>query len=186
MTTSINRQLTLLVQGILEKHKIDSLQLEVDLVSSLQRMWTEGGRDPSKLAEIRENILKSMLAGAARVEKLASMESRVKMSLGIETNGGSRYEDMLNFLLKKDSEGQSVEEYAKWCKDNPFEAPKPFQISMRPALLSETWPMAFQKPQVVERPEHVVFTGGEDVPNAVPNPFQKPAILRRPTQVDSD
>jgi hypothetical protein len=155
MTTSINRQLTLLVQGILGKHKVDSLQLEVDLVSSLQRMWTEGGRDPSKLTSIREDILKSMLAGAAMVNEQAEMEKRVKTSLQISVDGRSRYDDMIKFLLKKDAEGQTVERYADWCRDNPFEAPKPFQISMRPALLEETWLMAFP-----ERKEYVAQPTG--------------------------
>jgi hypothetical protein len=151
MTTSINRQLTLLVQGILGKHKVDSLQLEVDLVSSLQRMWTEGGRDPSKLTSIREDILKSMLAGGLKEHKMAEMEGRVRAALSINIDGRSRYEDMLKFILKKDEQGQTIEQYAKWIRENPYDAPKPFKIAEKPDMLMLTWDMAFA-PQSVRKP----------------------------------
>ena len=159
MTTSINRQLTLLVQGILGKHKIDNLQVEVDLVSSLQRMWTEGGRDPAKLAEIRENILKSMLAGGLKEHKMAEMEGRVKACMNISVSG-PYYEDMLKFLMKKDEEGETVEQFAKWCKENPYDAPKFFKIAEKPNLLKVNWPAAFTNR--VER--EVADTDSSEIP----------------------
>lgn len=149
MTTTINRQLSLLVQGVFKKYNVDNLQMEIDLVSSFQRMFTEGGRDPAKLAKLREEILESMLMQGRYENDKALMEGRVKACMGISIDGRSRYEDMVSFLVKKDAEGQTVEQYAAWCRENPFEAPKPFQISQRPDLLIETWNMAFQVQQVV-------------------------------------
>lgn len=143
MATSINRQLTLLVKGILEKYKIDNLQLEIDLVSSLQRMWTEGGRDPAKLASIRENILDSILEGARTENAYVEMEGRAAAALRININGGTNFEEVIKFLIKKEKENQTIEQYARWMNENPYSAPKGFQIAMTPHLLIRTWPMAF-------------------------------------------
>lgn len=184
MSTTINRQLSLLVQGLLGKYGIDNLQLEIDLVASLQRMWVEGGRDPQKLAVLREEILSEMLCSAAMDNAMAEMEGRVKKCMGISVDGRARYRDMIRFLIKKDKEGQKIEDYAKWADENPFTAPKFFKIAEKPDLLMTTWEMAFQTKQVIERPEHQPFVGGED--HGVPNPFQKPDILRRSVSVDRD
>lgn len=143
--TTVNRQLSLLVKGILESHKIDHFQLEVDLVSSLQRMWNEAGRDASKMVTIREEILSAMLAQGAAENKLADMEGRVKMCMGISIDGRGRYTDMLKFLVRKDEKGQSLEKYAQWCRENPYDAPKFFKIAEKPELLMTTWEMAFQE-----------------------------------------
>lgn len=143
MTTTINRQLTLLVQGIHGKYGIDNLQLEVDLVSSLQRMWVEGGKDPQKLSKIREEILDSLLAGAKNENEYIEMEGRAAAALRININGGSSFEEVIKFLIKKEKEGQTIEQYARWCNENPYNAPKGFQIAMTPHLLIRTWPMAF-------------------------------------------
>lgn len=152
MSTTINRQLSLLVKGILvDKYKIDNLQLEIDLVSALQRMWTEGGRDPAKLSRLREEILSALLGQGKLENDKALMEGRVKACMNISIDGRSRYDEMVRFLVKKDAEGQRVEQYAVWCKENPFEAPKAFQISQRPDLLMETWTMAFSEKQESEQ-----------------------------------
>jgi hypothetical protein len=145
MSTTINRQLSLLVQGIFEKYNVDNLQMEIDLVSSFQRMFVDGGRDPAKLTRIREDVLSSILAGAKSESDKAEMEGRVKRCMAISIDGRSRYDDMLRFLVKKDKDGQTVEKYAEWCKNNPFEAPKFFKIAEKPDLLMTTWDMAFQK-----------------------------------------
>lgn len=150
MTTTINRQLTLLVEGATKKYEIDNFQFEVDLVSALQRMWTEGGRDPSKLVKIREEIEAAWFKGARDLDKLSAMEARVKACMGISIDGRSRYEDMLKFLIKKEGEGQTVEQYAAWCIANPIYAPKFFQIALRPDVLEETWNMAFMGMKIVE------------------------------------
>ena len=155
--TTANRQLTLLVSGVLRKHKIDNLQLEIDLVSSIHRMYDEAGRDVSKMVSIREEILDSFLAGAAKENEITSMEKRVKDCMGISIDGRSRYENMLKFLVKKEEQGQKVEQYAKWCKENSFERPKPFQIASRPALLMETWTMAFPEVKEISRPTGTGF-----------------------------
>jgi hypothetical protein len=142
--TTVNRQLSLLVKGILESYKIDILQLEVDLVSALQRMWNEAGKDPAKMVAIREEILTAMLAQGAFENKLAEMESRFKAATGLSLDGRSRYDQMLRFLVKKDEEGQSVEQYARWCRENPYDAPKFFKIAEKPDMLMLTWGLAFQ------------------------------------------
>jgi hypothetical protein len=181
MSTTISRQISLLVKGILDKYKIDDLQLEIDLVASFQRMFTEGGKDPEKLSRIREDVLSSMLQGAAAENELAKMEGRVKRAMKISCDGRSRYSDMLRFLVKKDVEGQTVEQYAKWCESNPFNAPKFFQIADRPDRLMETWEMAFVEQVDEIRPEYIKVTNDENEPKAIPNPYKKPSILSRET-----
>lgn len=158
MTTTINRQISLLVKGILFKYQIDNLQLEIDLVSSFQRMVLEGGKDPSKFSNIREDILDAMLANAKIENDKAIMEGRVKRSMGFSIDGRARYDDMLKFLLKKDAEGQTVEEYARWCNANPYDAPKFFKIAEKPDTLMVTWSMAFpERSQEVARPTGTGF-----------------------------
>lgn len=155
--TTANRQLTLLVAGILEKHKIDNLQLEIDLVSSIHRMYTEAGKDISKMVSIREEILDSFLIGAAKENEKTSMEKRVKDCMGISIDGRGRYDDMIKFLIKKDSEGQAVEEYARWSVANPYDAPKFFKIAEKPDLLMVTWNMAFPESKEISRPTGTGF-----------------------------
>lgn len=187
--TTLKRQLDLLIGGVLRAHQIDNLQLEVDLSSSVYRMVSEGERDPAKWVSVREDILSSILAGARDENEIVEMEGRVKGALGITINGSHRFEDMLKFLVRKDKEGQPIEKYGRWCRENPYEAPKAFQIAKNPDLLKLTWEMAFapiQDRHVIERPEHVRFTESEDVPNTVPNPYKKPAILRRQASPNSD
>lgn len=142
--TTVNRQLSLLVKGIFEAYRVDNFQLEVDLVSALQRMWGEAGRDTAKMVVIREEILSAMLAQGAFENKLADMEGRFRAATGLSLDGRSRYDKMLRFLLRKDEEGQSIEKYAQWCRENPYDAPKFFKIAEKPDLLMTTWGMAFQ------------------------------------------
>lgn len=186
--TTVNRQLSLLVRGVLQSNEVDNLKLEIDLVSSLHRMWFEGGKDPAKLASVREDVISSLLESASGENELVAMEGRVSKSLGISIDGRSRYDDMLKFLVRKDKEGQAVEKYAQWCKDNPFEAPKAFQIANRPALLVETWNMAFMEepkpdieyPKVVADEEEAKFV---PPPNARPKNLPPPRPRTRPTSV---
>lgn len=153
--TTVNRQLSLLVKGIFEAYKVDNFQLEVDLVSALQRMISEGGKDPARMVVIREEILSSLLEGGRVEEEKIQMEGRIKAALGITTNGSHDFEEVIKFLVKKDKAGQPLEKYARWCRENPYDAPKPFQIAKTPSLLMKTWEMAFQT-----TPERVIQPTG--------------------------
>ena len=64
---------------------------------------------------------------------------------------------MIRFLLKKDAEGQSVELFAEWCRNNPFNAPKFFKIAEMPDLLMVNWPAAFAE-YAVKVSEYVTLT----------------------------
>lgn len=173
--TTLHRQLSILIGGILSSYKIDNLQLEIDLVSSVHRMVHE--KDPRKWVEVREDVLAGLLKGAFEENEMAQMETRVKKSMKISCDGRSRYSEMLRFLMKKDKEGQTVEKYAQWCESNPFSAPKFFQIADRPDRLMETWEMAF----VEQADESMIYKKVANVEEekAVPNPYQKPEILRQ-------
>ena len=176
-TTTFNRQLSLLVKGILEANKIDDLKLEIDLVTAVHRL-VEARKDPAEMVRVREDALSSFLAGAAKESEFIEMEGRVKKSMGISIDGRGSYEKMVRFLVAKDKEGQTVEKYAQWCKDNPFTAPKFFQIAQKPDLLMTTWEMAFiSEPSEEVRPEYQKVTHVET--EAVPNPYEKPSILRK-------
>lgn len=177
--TTIKRQISLLVKGILEANNIDDLKVEIELVCAFHRLAYEG-KDVKDVVRIREETLASLLKGAASENELIEMEKRVKSAMGISVDGRSRYEEMLKFLVRKDKEGQKVEQYADWCKKNPFTAPKLFKIAERPAHLMETWEMAFAEKVDEIRPEYTKVANVEET-NAVPNPYQKPSILRKKT-----
>lgn len=156
--TTAYRQVKLLVEGLLQNNGIDNLKAEVDLINAFYRMLTEGQKDHAKLVEIREDALSGYINAAAEQNKLIDMEGRVKACMGITIDGRGRYDKMLKFLIMKDVDGQTVEQYARWCKENPYSAPKFFKIAEKPDLLVTTWEMAFQKPverQVVEMTDEI-------------------------------
>ena len=154
--TTDSRQIGMIVRGILSKHNLDNLQLEIDLTESFKR-YMDGKKQGRDIAKIREEILLSLEIGALKENAKINMEARVKLSLGIEVSGRSRYNDMIRFLLKKDAEGQSVELFAEWCRNNPFNAPKFFKIAEMPDLLMVNWPAAFAE-YAVKVSEYVTLT----------------------------
>jgi len=137
-----SRNIKLLIEGTLKTYGIDNLKLEIDLFSGVRRILESA--EPVRTREkILASLQKTLEVGALEEDLRINMESRVKLSMGIDVSGRDRYREMIEFLVKKDAAGQSIEHFAEYCRDNPFNAPKPFQIAEKPHLLQINWPSAF-------------------------------------------
>lgn len=151
--TTDSRQIGMMTQAILAKYQVDNLQLEIDLSSALLAYLREK-QAGTPTGKIREKVLAAMEIAAAKSTKYDDMARRVKQALGLEVTGRSRYDGMMEFLLKRDAAGEAIEVYSQWQNDNPYKAPASFKIAERPELLEETWGMAFVKKTDERRPEY--------------------------------
>ena len=140
--TTDSRQIGLLVGGILQHYGIDNLQLEIDLSSAVKRYFDERYKSGDK-AGIRERIMKDMEVAAANAKQKEQMEVRVMSAIGINASG-ERFSNMIDWLIKEEEEGKTIEGFKSWWdKQNEFKRPALWKISDRPALLHELWPSAF-------------------------------------------
>ena len=140
--TTDTRQLRLLIEGTIQAYGIDNLQLEIDLFSGIKRLLESD--TPVRTREtVLASLRKTLELGALRENLVINMEARVKACMGIDVSGRERYRPMIDYLIKKDTEGQTVEAFAKWCQEHPFNAPKAFKIAENPDLLMINWPAAF-------------------------------------------
>jgi len=154
MTESTNqRQIILLVKGIMQKHNLTDLQVEIDFSSAFWRYVTE--RKAGRTAvQIREDILKDLEIGAAKATAQENMESRIKFATGLSVNELWYRDGVIDFLIARDAEGQTVEHFAKACTDDPYNMPKFFKFSERPSLIKDNWGLAFMKKTDEVRPAY--------------------------------
>jgi hypothetical protein len=154
MTTTDKRQITELVKPILEKHGIDSLQLEIDLIGAFWRYVVErkAGRD---IAQVRIDILKDMQVGATRVTEREAMESTIRSALGIDpTATPAIWDTVIDFLLKAEKRGERLAEFAQACIADPYGMPKAHQIAQKPSLIQSMWPkVSFSENKIHAKPD---------------------------------
>lgn len=158
MTQSTDsRNISKLVKDILASNQIDNLKLEVDIVSAWKRYvaMRDDGKSP---AETREKIVEEMgLLGFIGVSDLVRERIRMQqiimdtMSLNVEESN-SDWEAVIDFCLKMEKQGQTVKQYQQWRTTDVFNSPKSHQIALKPRLIKDTWPQAFQTVQK-ETPE---------------------------------
>src|SRR5688572_13787281 len=155
MTESTNqRQIILLVKGIMHKHGIDDLQVEIDFTSAFWRYITERKAGRSA-AQIREDILNDLGIATVKSTKQEEMESRIKFATGLSVNERWYRDGVIDFLIYRDAEGQTIEHFAKACTDDPYNMPKFFKFSEFPSLIKDNWGLAFpEKKESYVRPEY--------------------------------
>lgn len=144
--TTDTRQIGLLIQGILRKYGIDNLQLEIDLTSAIKIYFEQAYKKENK-AEMRERILADIGVFAEKVKKNEQMESRIFQATGLYVNDRWYRDGVIEFLLEKDSLGETIEKFAETCKSNPYTMPKFFKIAEKPAYLKDVWGLAFTDKQ---------------------------------------
>jgi len=152
MTTD-KRNITALVKPILNKHGIDNLTVEIDLISAFHRYVTErkAGRDITK---VRLDILKDMEIGAARSDVRAAMEAKIKKELGIDAGTTPHlWETVMDFLIKAEIRGEHLSTFANACKADPFNMPKTHQIAQKPSLIQSMWPAVFKGDTQLAQPD---------------------------------
>ena len=124
----------------------------------------------------RKDPVDWVIGNLEKERELSEMFSRIEKVLGLDVSG-SRFDDLVKFVMKKDAEGQTIEDYAAWMKSDPFNSPKTHQIAQRPAIVRETWLAAFTQEVEEDRPEYKPYIHKEK--EGVPNPYEKPAILQK-------
>jgi len=140
--TTDKRQITMLVKGILSKYGIDNLACEMVLIDSFWQYVTE--RKAGKpIAEIRADILRDLEIGVEKKTKNDEMESRIFQATGLYVSDKWYLDGVIDFLIKHERAGETIETFAERCKADPFTMPKFFQIAQKPSLLRDTWGLAF-------------------------------------------
>lgn len=75
----------------------------------------------------------------------AAMVQRIEDSLKLNTDDTPEWERVIDFCLKQDQKGETIETYAYWCKTETgkYNAPKAHQIVLKPSVIIGTWRQAF-------------------------------------------
>lgn len=142
--TTDKRQIEFLVKGILEKHKIDSLIIEVDLICAFDR-FLKGRYKNQNPADLRVSILQSLGAGQEKTSERDAMEARIKRALGIDpTTTPALWDAVINFLIAADKRHESIERFATACEADPYGMPKTHQIANKPTIIQAVWPKVFK------------------------------------------
>lgn len=142
--TTDTRQLRMTVDSILAKYGIDNLQLSIDLASGVKTFF-EGTRAGDNPVEIRARIQKALETGAQKAAKQDEMEGRIKVATGLSVSEYWYRDGVIDFLLQRDAEGQTIEKFAEACRADPYNMPKFFKFSERPSLIKDDWGLAFAK-----------------------------------------
>lgn len=140
--TTDSRQIRLLVTGILAKYDIDDLLLEIDL-SEAFKQYLQARQKSRDKAGIRERIMADMEIAAARQTKNEEMESRIFKATGLYVNERWYQDGIIDFLIEKDRQGETIEVFATACKADPYKMPKLFKIAEKPSYLRDVWGLAF-------------------------------------------
>jgi len=157
-----SRNIKMIIQGIMNKHNIDNLSLEMDLFSAWMRYVNE--RDEGETpAEARSKIAKEygilgFVGMSDAVREKARMLEILEGALHL-TIDAEEWNDVILFCIRKEAEGQTVVRYQEWRDKDVFNSPKSHQIAQDPKLVIKTWPQAFANkpeakvPQPTEVPE---------------------------------
>jgi hypothetical protein len=76
--------------------------------------------------------------------KYRQLCERVEKLLKVTPNmSNPKWETVLNGIEKREKLGQSLDNYARWCKEDKFNSPKTHQIAKDPHCILDTWVAAF-------------------------------------------
>ena len=72
---------------------------------------------------------------------------------GQEVTIHATWAKVIDFLIEREAEGETIEQYAEWHKspEHPSDAPKIWKIEKDPMLIKFSWTSAFQKPAEIVR-----------------------------------
>jgi hypothetical protein len=144
MSSTDKRQIEFLVRGILQKHGIDSLIIEIDLICAFDT-YLKGRYKKEEPADLRVKILQSIGAGQERTNERDAMEERIKRALGIDpSTTPALWDTVINFLIKAEKQNETIERFAIACEADPYGMPKTHQIANRPTMIQAVWPKVFK------------------------------------------
>ncbi len=146
MATTDARQFRLTISAILESYGIDNLALESKLVESARIFFeeTKKGKEP---VQTRKDIVDALLEDAGKYAAYERMNERIEVALRLHPDGGDKWNKVTNYCLSHPE--QTIEQYAEWLANDPFNSPKAHQIAMNPEIIIATWPQAFKNKPIL-------------------------------------
>jgi len=118
----------------------------VDLNSTLTVLNPSEEKTPLKGIEqaILQNRTVTQEDINASSPKYKQLCERVEKLLKVTPNmSNPKWETVLNGIEKREKLGQSLDNYARWCKEDKFNSPKTHQIAKDPHCILDTWVAAF-------------------------------------------
>ena len=87
---------------------------------------------------------------------------------GSEVTIHATWAKVIDFMIEREAEGETIEKYAEWYKnpDNRFKAPASFKIGRDPMLIKYSWADAF--PKLVEAQSEKFFFEEEETVTETP------------------
>lgn len=144
MSSTDKRNIEFLVKGILQKHGIDSLIVEIDLICAFDT-YLKGRYKKEEPADLRIEILKSLQAGFEKSDERDAMEERIKRALGVDPKTTpALWDSVINFLIKAEKQNETIERFAMACEADPYGMPKTHQIANKPTMIQAVWPKVFR------------------------------------------
>jgi hypothetical protein len=165
------------IDSVLGKYAIDNLQLSIDLASAMKSFFddTRAGENP---VDVRKRIEIALRTGADRASKMDELEGRIKFATGLSVNERWYLDGIMDFLMARELQGQTIEAFATACSADPFNMPKFFKIAERPSLIKDCWGLAFQpKRDSYVRPEYQIHKTDETPAPYVPAP-RRPVLSK--------
>lgn len=144
MSSTDKRQIEFLVKGILQKHGIAPLIVEIDLVCAFDS-YLKGRYKKEEPADLRVKILNSLQAGQQTTGEREAMENRIKLALGIDPRTTpDNWDAVIKFLIKAEKQNETIERFAMACEADPYGMPKTHQIANKPSMIQAVWPKVFR------------------------------------------
>lgn len=136
------QSLSIVQRKKLEKETEEKDQESYDRKNGIEEAKKRKARaDAAKAA--RDPIAEWGKLAGDKEQKYREMEDRVHKSTGLTVSDIWYRDKVMDFLLRKDEAGESIERFAQACKEDPYRMPKFFQIAQKPGLLKDTWGLAF-------------------------------------------
>jgi hypothetical protein len=143
-----SREMIQLIRGILSKHDIENLALEMELAQAFKEMSDpqKTGRTP---AELRRSIEVALQVGVAKVTKQRAMLDRAEIALrriSYNLRGASQFEQerFYKHLVDSETQGQTIEVFVKWASEDAYWHDKISSINK----IIELWLKAFPAPSL--------------------------------------
>lgn len=144
-TGTDSRNITKIVRAILQSNGIDNLKLEADLFGAWMRYVNErdSGQTPAEArAAIAAEYSDIGFSANGQDHNITRQEFMDIMHIDFGTS--TDWDTLLSFLVARKKEGQEIQAFADWCKNDPYNSPKLHQIAQKPLLVKMMWSKAFE------------------------------------------
>jgi hypothetical protein len=154
------RALRIIIGAIMEGWNIENKLLADNLTDAFIAFETKTRQNvPTEKA--KKDIIEFYLTGLPGIRAKDSLLNRIYKAMRLHPDTWP--EDLINFISRKDEQGQTIEQYAAWCERDKYNSPKAHQIAQNPNIIRVTWPQAFTVPASVHtlptiQQENVKFT----------------------------